>query len=72
MQGKIVSTGKDSNGNTTYGIKFHHETYAVLADDVLLRRLEPGAKVNFMTDRETGVVLIQFPSRSIGCERNRG
>lgn len=68
----MVLTGFDVNGNRAFGVEMQHELFLADADDVLLRKLEPGDPVTFMTDKESGRALIQFPPRVIGCEQAIG
>ncbi len=72
MTGTVVFIGVDENLNRMFGIQMHSELFPADADDVLLRKLEIGDPVTFMTDRESGKALIQYPPKVVGCERGRG
>ncbi len=72
MTGTVVFTGLDANGNRTFGVKMNSELFPADADDVLLRDLEIGDPVTFMTERDSGKALIQHPPKVIGCERAIG
>jgi len=72
MNGTVVLTGLDTNGNRTFSVQMRGILFPAYADDVLLRDLNPGNTVQFMTDRETGNALIQRPPKVIGCERAIG
>lgn len=67
MEGMVVGTGKDINGNRTFDIQMYDERFAVDAEEVLLRGLEPGRSVTFITDIETGKAEIVHPDKVIGC-----
>lgn len=68
----MVFTGVDANLNRTFGIFFHKVLFPADADKVLLRKLEPGDPVDFITDPETGKAEIIHPTKVIGCERVEG
>lgn len=72
MEGTVVFTGFDPNGNRMFGIQMHSLLFPADADDVLLRDLEIGDLVKFITERESGKALIQHPPKVIGCERVEG
>lgn len=63
----MVLTGVDANYNRTFGIWMHKVLFSVNAEEVLLRKLEPGKSVIFITDPETGKAEIVHPDKVIGC-----
>ena len=61
MEGTVIFTGRDTNGNRTFAVKMNSESFPADADDVLLRDLGIGDPVKFITDPETGKAVIVHP-----------
>lgn len=72
MEGTVVFTDFDLNGNRMFGIQMHNVLFPADADDVLLRDLKPGKPVKFITDSETGKAKIVHPDKVIGCRSVEG
>ena len=47
MEGTVVFTRLDGNGNQTFGVEMEHEQFPVDADKRLLRMLKVGDSVTF-------------------------
>ncbi len=65
MKGEIIFTGLDENENPEFAIKMHGTGKVFLVLDALYAMYvggySVGNEVSFMTDRETGLAILQNP-----------